>query len=116
MTRKQCDKCPWKVTTNPYEIPGGYDVEKHRRLTNTIAEPGSIEFFSSTGPLRIMACHESDLGGEVPCVGWLMNQLGEGNNIALRYAVLRGKVDADVELVGEQHACLEDTLPDAKRS
>ena len=38
--RKQCAKCPWKVSTDPYEIPDGYDVKKHRDLEGTIANPG----------------------------------------------------------------------------
>jgi hypothetical protein len=96
------------VTTNPYDIPRGYDVEKHRRLKYTIARPGEINL---TKQLRIMACHDSDVGQELPCVGWLMNQLGNGNNIQLRYMVVTGKINADVELDGEQHATFEDTLP-----
>jgi hypothetical protein len=109
MTRRQCRHCPWKRGTDPHDIPNGYDVAKHRALANTIAKPGHLP----TGPvtLRAMACHESLVGNEVPCVGWLMHQLGPGNNLALRLAVMRGKVDADVETVGPQHERLEDTLP-----
>ena len=62
-------------------------------------------------PLRMMACHESAVGREMPCVGWLHQQLGVGNNLALRLAVMRGKVDGDVETVGPQHERFEDTLP-----
>lgn len=111
MTRRQCEKCPWKVTTNPHEIPMGYSEEKHRRLVNTVAEPGSIEKILSRADLRIMACHESPIGEEVPCVGWLVNQLNEGNNIQLRLAVSLGKFNADVQTVGEQHPNLEATFP-----
>lgn len=24
--RKQCEKCPWKVSTDPRKIPNGYSV------------------------------------------------------------------------------------------
>jgi uncharacterized protein DUF6283 len=106
--RAQCKHCPWKKSTNPHEIPNGYSVEKHRALTSTIAEPGELPRDDVN---RVMACHESDLGKELPCVGWLVHQLGPGNNIALRLAVLYGRVDANVETVGPQHTCLEDTLP-----
>lgn len=58
-----------------------------------------------------MACHETAIGKELPCVGWLENQLGPGNNIALRLRVVTGDIDGDVETVGEQHATLEDTFP-----
>ena len=109
MTRKQCKKCPWRVTTDPREIPNGYCETKHAGLTTTIAKPGDI---STVGvPLRIMACHESNPGRELPCVGWLAQQMGTGNNIALRLAVSMGRIDADVRTVGEQHERIEDTIP-----
>lgn len=104
--RKQCAKCPWKKGTNPHEIPNEYCAEKHAALKSTIAPAGVI----LTGPLSMMACHESPVGEEVPCVGWLANQLGPGHNLGLRLAVLRGRVDANVETVGEQHATFEETL------
>ena len=104
--RIQCEKRPWKVSTNPHDIPNGYDVEQHRGLTTTIAEPGSLAGLGGT--LRLMACHESH---NTPCAGWLMHQLGPGNNLPLRMRVATGRVDANVELVGPQHDCLEDTLP-----
>jgi hypothetical protein len=109
MTRRQCKKCPWKVSTDPHDIPDGYCEMKHAALASTIAEPGSIAGIGK--PLKIMACHESKVGKEVPCVGWLMNQLGPGNNLPLRIAVRFGRIDADVRLVGKQHETLEDTLP-----
>lgn len=107
MTRRQCAKCPWKVSTNPHEIPGGYSVSLHQRLRKTIAEPGDLPLRT----LNIMSCHESPVGSEIPCVGWLANQLGPGNNLALRFAVHEGRISADVETVGKQHSCFEDTLP-----
>lgn len=102
--RRQCSKCPWKVGTDPNDIPNGYDAEKHRALKSTVGHTLGT-------PLRIMACHETQVGKELPCVGWLENQLGPGNNIALRMQVVSGRIDANVETVGEQHACLEDTFP-----
>lgn len=33
------------------------------------------------------------------------------NNLALRLAVMTGKIDADVKTVGPQHQRFEDTLP-----
>ncbi len=109
--RRQCAKCPWRVDADPNDIPNGYCSTKHRGLTITIADPGSLRGMGGT--LRSMACHESNVQGkEKHCVGWLMNQLGEGNNIPLRMAVARGQIDANVELVGEQHATLEDTFPE----
>ncbi len=62
-------------------------------------------------PLRIMACHETPTTHELPCVGWIAHQAGEGNNVRLRMAIAQGSVDANVETVGDQHSSFEDTLP-----
>ena len=107
MTRRQCSKCPWKVSTDPYEIPNGYSVEKHHALSSTIAHPVDVSAIFSE-ELRIMACHETH---KLPCVGWLVHQLGRGNNLALRMAAMAGRLDTDVETVGQQYQCLEDTFP-----
>lgn len=111
MSRKQCKKCPWRVDVDPNDIPGGYCATKHAALESTIANPGELRF----GAMRMMACHETPAGKELPCVGWLVNQLGPGNNIALRMKVILGSVDGDVQVVGEQHATLADTLPPGQR-
>lgn len=39
---RQCEKCPWKVSTNPRDIPHGYSEELHRGLSDTITEPGAL--------------------------------------------------------------------------
>lgn len=107
--RKQCKACPWKVSTDPSrEIPNGYCETRHKALASTIAEPASFRF---GGELHIMACHETPVGREIPCVGWMIQQLGEGNNIGLRILVMTGRIDGNVRTVGEQHARLEDTFP-----
>ena len=105
-SRRQCKKCPWKTSTDPNKIPNGYSVELHANLSCTIAEPGALR----PGSLRVMACHESPVGREKPCVGWLANQLGSGNNVALRVAAMMGRVE-DFQTVGPQHETFEDTLP-----
>lgn len=58
-----------------------------------------------------MACHETPVGKELPCIGWLDNQLGAGNNIGLRLAAIQGDIDVNYEIDGEQHERFEDTLP-----
>ena len=111
--RQQCAKCLWKVSTNPHDIPNGYCVKKHQALRNTIAEPGSLRAFG--GEMRMMACHESKPGAEIPCVGWLAHQLGPGNNIALRLYMIKKPELARFRLVGSQHQRFEDTLPKRRR-
>jgi len=110
MTRRQCKLCPWKVSTDPLDIPGGYEVALHEHLRRTIADRARFEDLLSDKPLRIMACHESNPDRPIPCVGWLVNQL-ERNNLPLRFAMIKGRIDCDVELVGPQHENFEDTLP-----
>jgi hypothetical protein len=58
-----------------------------------------------------MACHESKPEDEMHCIGWLMNQLGPGNNIGLRLQMLEFDL-SEVEIFGEQHERFEDTLPE----
>lgn len=104
---KQCKKCPWRVDVDPHDIPNGYCETKHAALDATIAKGLNL----GSSDLRMMACHESPVGSERPCVGWLHNQLGPGNNIALRLWAIQNLRGVKLELVGEQHASFEDTLP-----
>jgi len=105
---KQCAKCPWRVETNPHEIPNEYSVEAHKKLSSTISDGG----FNIGCTISKMSCHEHHTSEHVMCVGWLMNQLGAGNNIALRLQAMQEKWNIDdVKLLGEQHERFEDTLP-----
>jgi len=103
----QCKKCPWRIDTNPHDIPNGYCEEKHQGLESTIAKEGDIPNVFS-GTLRVMACHETD---DAHCVGWLMNQLGPGNNIGMRMKMSSCENSGELTLVGDQHERFEDTLP-----
>lgn len=106
---KQCKSCPWRVGCVPdQDIPNGYSVELHEDLRGTIAEPGAASLFRAQQ--RIMACHYSKVGEEFPCAGWLAHQLGDGNNIWLRIAVMRGRMPMP-EVDGEQHKTFDETLP-----
>lgn len=101
----QCAKCPWRKDVNPRDIPNGYSEDKHRALKSTIAA-GALE--SLMMPTHAMACHESH---DAHCVGWIVNQVGEGNNIGLRMRMATCENFRAVKLVGEQHATFEETLP-----
>lgn len=116
--RIQCKACPWRKDVVPgRDIPGGYCVKKHEGLRDTIATKDPAAQFGDIvrgAPLKLMACHESPGEGSTRrsfvCVGWLANQLGPGNNIMLRLRASAGDFPP-FELVGEQHATLEDTIP-----
>lgn len=102
----QCKKCPWRKDVNPHDIPNGYCETKHRNLASTIAKPAQLPVAGQA--LTAMACHETD---NAHCIGWLMHQLGPGNNIMLRLQVRSCENIGKVRLVGEQHQTFEDTLP-----
>jgi hypothetical protein len=104
---KQCSKCPWKVSTNPHDIPDGYCEVKHQNLKDTIAEPGSLNL---GGVMKVMACHHSTGKDEMYCVGWLYNQLGVGNNIGLRIRMMKCENLRDLKVYGAQHETFEETI------
>jgi hypothetical protein len=103
---KQCAKCPWRLDVDPLDIPNGYSVDKHRNLECTIAKNPLQSAF--VGKISVMACHESH---DAHCIGWLVNQLGPGNNIGLRIQMLSCENGNRLKTIGEQHERFEDTLP-----
>ena len=104
---KQCAKCPWKLGTDPSEIPDGYDPVKHEALRATIAEPG--RFSAAPLRLRLMACHEFPVSAKRACVGWLAHQLGPGNNIGLRIVACDMRFGS-IDLEGAQCQSFDETL------
>lgn len=111
-TIKQCKSCPWRVDCEPTkDIPNGYSVKLHEGLRKTIRS--GLE--SLQGSCRtVMACHYSKPGEEIHCAGWLHNQLGPGNNIGVRMAVMAGRMPVP-EVDGDQHETFDDTLPRKRR-
>lgn len=106
---RQCSGCPWKKSTVPArDIADGYDPKKHAALI-------SCQATGTAGigkPLRAMACHESKARAPYACVGWLVNQLGPGNNIALRLRQMKGEF-GELEVEGEQYETLEEMVATA---
>lgn len=107
---KQCAKCPWRKDVNPHDIPNGYCPTKHAALASTIAKQDTLNLIAALtgGELHIMACHETH---DAHCVGWLVNQLGPGNNIGLRISMRDCENLDRVKTVGEQHETFKETLP-----
>lgn len=104
---KQCSKCPWRKSTNPFDIPDGYCHVKHADLKKTIAEGTNI------GPtLSVMACHHSTHDNMQHCIGWLVNQMGPGNNIQLRINMMLCENAREIKTYGEQHEVFEYTFPE----
>lgn len=107
---QQCAKCPWRKDVDPNEIPNGYSVDKHKALKDTIAKEGDMRALLG-GDLRIMACHETH---DAHCIGWLVNQVGRGNNIGLRIQMMNCENAREIKTLGEQHAKFSDTLPEGE--
>ena len=103
----QCAKCPWRKDVDPHEIPNGYDEQKHCALKNTIAKENDFSFLGGKTQ-HVMACHETH---DAHCLGWLANQCGPGNNLAMRFRMMHCENAGEVKLIGEQHETFEDTLP-----
>lgn len=99
----QCQKCPWKISTDPDTIPHGYSLQKHCNLRATIAKDTNIHQV-----LRIMACHEQH---DAHCLGWLKNQIKD-NNITLRVSLLSCTNLDRIQLDGPQHPSFDYTLPE----
>ncbi|MDE0853906.1 MAG: hypothetical protein OSA97_05745 [Nevskia sp.] len=103
----QCAKCPWIKGIDPLDIPNGYTVEKHLALRSTIADRNN-PLASLNGDQHVMACHELE---DAHCIGWLVNQIGVGNNIAMRMRMRDCDNAGAIRVRGEQHASFDDTLP-----
>jgi hypothetical protein len=103
---RQCKTCPWRVDADPYAIPNGYSVERHRTLASTIAGPDS----KVSDPLHAMACHYSPVDAEYACVGWIHHEVQAGHNLPLRLALFQRRIDY-VTPIAPQHERFEDTLP-----
>jgi hypothetical protein len=108
----QCAKCPWIKGVDPHDIPNGYSLERHLSLRSTIANRDD-PMDTLNQPRPSMACHEFE---ETHCIGWLVNQIGPGNNIELRLRMRDCENATAVRLRGEQHASFDDTLPASDRT
>ena len=105
---KQCNKCPFKTTTNPFDIPNGYSVENHLALQETIADKDGNLSKVGAPTINVMSCHDNQ---DSHCIGWLYNQLGRGNNIPMRINMMSCTNVRQIKIYGPQHSKFEDTLP-----
>ncbi len=103
-TVKQCVACPWRVAVKPSRDVPNYGEGIYDRMRSTLRS--GVETIGG-GPRIAMACHNQKDGEQLPCAGWLYNQLGVGNNIGIRLHVMSGRLPAPT-VRGEQH----ETLPD----
>lgn len=102
-TVRQCKTCPWKTSVVPSRDVPNYDPGIYERMQASLRT--GVE--SMTEKVRlVMECHNGKRGANRPCAGWLHHQLGVGNNLGVRLAVISGRMPAP-KVVGEQHEDLE---------
>ena len=78
-----CQTCPWRRSSVGGQAIPGFDIEKARRLANTVGDGDEFR--------PIMACHGSNEGAERACIGYLAV---EGwTNLAVRVAAMSGRLD-----------------------
>lgn len=104
----QCRLCPWKKSIDPATIPNGFDYGAHKNLIDH--RPSEGVFFVKE--MHVMACHHSNDKDNMYCIGWLHNQLGEGNNIPLRIQMRNCENIGEIKVYGEQRENFEDVKPD----
>lgn len=94
---RQCIACPWRVAVDPPRDVPNYGEGIYDRMRATLRSG----LDSLDGGIA-MACHNQKKNETRPCAGWLHNQLGVGNNIAIRIHVSSGKLPVPI-VRGEQH-------------
>ena len=108
---KQCKHCPWKVDSDLNKIPG-YKLTRHFQLADTIETrlPSQqvASLIDGSYQVRVMSCHSEQ---DSHCIGWINNQVNQGNNILLRLELISCSNSNEIEVFGEQHETFEDTLP-----
>ncbi|MFN9473959.1 DUF6283 family protein [Acidovorax sp.] len=87
--QQPCPSCPWRMDQSAEDIPG-FSLEMARDLAATCPnERGHGPNFGAA----IFACHQSKVGGEMPCAGWLATVGHSHPNV--RLAVIQGRVDPE---------------------
>lgn len=102
----QCKNCPWKESVNPADIPNGFDYKAHKKLLDN--QPKVLEIDK---PLHVMSCHNSNDNDGMFCIGYLHNQLNQGNNISLRLRMLNCDNIAQIRVFGKQRKNFKDVKP-----
>lgn len=84
---KPCAACPWRIDATAQDIPG-FDLALAEGLTATCPdERGMGPDFGAS----MFACHQSKIGSELCCAGWLA-QVGH-RHPGVRLAIAFGRLD-----------------------
>lgn len=102
---KQCDSCPWKKGIMPEDITQGFDLEYYQGVREQFQASGLESIHKQH---KQMACHMHPDSNPTPCVGWLINQAGIGNNLFIRLQLMQVENSCDLQVDGEQHNSILD--------
>lgn len=89
--RTPCRSCPWRVGSSADAIPG-FSPQRAEDLRATCERSQGLG-------TAMFACHQSRVGEEIVCAGWLAVHGRE--SIAVRIAVLEGRVPVQALDPGE---------------
>lgn len=100
---KQCESCPWRVDVKPSRDVPNFGPGIYDRMQASLRT--GLESMAEKTRL-VMECHNGKRGANRPCAGWLHHQIGVGNNLGVRLAVMTGRSPVP-KIDGEQHENLE---------
>ncbi len=100
-----CKTCPWRVDRSAQDIPN-FSLALAERLAAT--SPDERHVGPALGAPQF-ACHQSELGKEVVCRGWLA-AVGHRHPM-VRLAVLQGRLPAEALSPGPDWPVLHETYP-----
>ncbi len=93
--RKPCSSCPWRVDQDASAIPN-FNLDLAESLASTCPdERGYSPDFGSPQ----FACHQSRMGSEVVCAGWLATN--GGAHVQVRMQVIAGQIPVEALSPGE---------------
>lgn len=104
--KKPCGTCPWRVDRRASDIPN-FSLELAEKLRNTSPDERNI------GPdfgAPQFACHQSEVGHEVVCRGWLA-MVGNAHP-GVRLQVFRRQLSAEVLYPDEDWPELHESYPE----
>ncbi len=81
-----CPSCPWRIDQGAQDIPN-FSIHKARALAETCPDARGL------GPsfgAPIFACHQSNVGAEIACAGWLAT-VGRAHP-SVRLAAMQGRL------------------------
>ncbi|MCW3587367.1 DUF6283 family protein [Burkholderia cenocepacia] len=103
---RPCPSCPWRVDQDASDIPN-FDLSLAEALAPTSPDARGM------GPdfgAPMFACHQSKMGGEIPCAGWLA-QVGH-RHPGVRLSIRMGRIKPEAVQPGDDWPKLHSSYPE----